>query len=127
MLAMASKASRLFGRLPFIDKAFAVVAGAVSAVSACSNPPLELRAAPPERTYAESLILSLDAVRQITNFEGLEPYSYADRHQPLRPSANAPGPCQAVGSTELTFAPGWKEFRAVAYSGTTDDLRPGGI
>lgn len=128
MLAMASKANRLFGRLPFVDKAVAVAAcAAVAAASACSNPPLELRAAPPEHAYADSLILSLDDVRQITKFEGLETYSYADRHQPLRPIANAPGPCQAVGSTELTYAPGWKEFRAVTYSGTTDDLRPGGI
>ncbi len=97
MLAMASKASQLFGRLPFIDKAFAVAAcRAVAVAPACSKPPLELSAMPPEHTYAESLILSLDDVWQITNFEGLEPYSYADRHRPLRPSANAPGPCQAT-------------------------------
>jgi PknH-like extracellular domain len=31
------------------------------------------------------------------------------------------------GEQDVTFTAGWKEFRAVAYSGTTDDLQPGGI
>ena len=30
-------------------------------------------------------------------------------------------------SSDLTFAPGWNQFRAVAYSGTTDDPEPGGV
>ncbi|MGZ4578328.1 MAG: sensor domain-containing protein [Mycobacterium sp.] len=32
-----------------------------------------------------------------------------------------------MGTTDLTFAGGWKEYRSAAYSGSTDDLRPGGI
>jgi hypothetical protein len=31
------------------------------------------------------------------------------------------------GEQDVTFTAGWKEFRAVAYSGTTDDLQPAGI
>jgi hypothetical protein len=93
----------------------------------CSNAPTNTGAVPPEHAYAESLILSVEEVRHITNFEGLQPYSHADRHHPIEGSVNAPGPCRAVGSSDLTFTAGWEEYRAVAYSGTTDDLRPGGI
>lgn len=107
--------------------ATAVVCGLVVLASACADPPIDLRVEPPEHAYAESLIVSLDDVRHIANFEGLQPYSYADRHHPVPGNLNAPGPCRAVGSSDLTFTAGWKEFRAVAYSGTTDDLRPGGI
>jgi hypothetical protein len=115
-------------RASFVNKAFAIIAcGAVTAVSACSTPPVNMGALPAEHAYADSLIVSVEDVRHIANFEGLSPYSYADRHQPLEADASAPGPCRAVGSSNLTFTAGWKEFRAVAYSGTTDDLEPGGI
>ncbi|WP_084187837.1 sensor domain-containing protein [Mycobacterium paraffinicum] len=78
--------------------------------------------------YADSLVISLDDARRIANFEGLQPYSYADRHDPPRETVgNPPAPCRAVGATDLTFAGGWKEYRSVAYAGSTDDLRPGGI
>lgn len=119
-------------RLPFFSKGFpgraAVVAcAAVAVASGCSDPPVDTRAVPPEHAFADSLIVSIEDVRQIANFEGLQPYSYADRHHPFRGNVDAPGPCRAVGSSDLTFTAGWKEYRAVAYSGTTDDLQPGGI
>ncbi len=91
------------------------------------HPPIDSGAFPAEHDYAESLIVSLEDARHITNFEGLEPYAYADRHRPLPGSFTGTGPCGAVGSSDVTFTAGWKEYRAVAYSGTTDDLRPGGI
>jgi hypothetical protein len=112
----------------FVNKAFAIIAGGVVAVvSACSTAPVKMGASPADHTYADALIVSVDDVRHIANFEGLSPYYYADRHQPLPGIFNAPGPCRAVGSSDLTFSAGWKEFRAVAYSGTTDDIEPGGI
>jgi PknH-like extracellular domain len=123
-----NRASRTSSRVSFVNKAFAVIAcGAVAAVAACSTASVKLGALPAEHGYADSLIVSLEDVRHIANFEGLAPYSYADRHQPSEADVNAPGPCRAVGSSSLTFTAGWKEFRAVAYSGTTDDLQPGGI
>lgn len=76
---------------------------------------------------AEALIVSVEDVRHIANFEGLSPYDYADRHRPAPPDLKAPFPCRAVGSSDLTFAEGWKQFRGVAYAGSTDDLQPGGI
>ncbi|WP_197501181.1 sensor domain-containing protein [Mycobacterium sp. 852002-51057_SCH5723018] len=75
----------------------------------------------------ESLIVSIEDMRHIANFEGLSPYAYADRHLPSQADVRAPAPCRAVGSSEVTFAAGWKQFRGVAYSGTTDDLEPGGV
>ena len=90
--------------------------------------PVGTTATPSEHAYANSLIVSLQDARRLANFEGLQPYSYADRHDPPRETVgNPPTPCRAVGTTDLTFAGGWKEYRSVAYSGSTDDLRPGGI
>jgi hypothetical protein len=40
---------------------------------------------------------------------------------------NAPGPCRAAGTSDLTFATGWTEFRSAGYSGVTDDIQPGGL
>ena len=76
--------------------------------------PVDDRAVPPEHVFADSLIVSIEDVRHIANFVGLQPYSYADRHHPLA-SINAPGPCQAGGEKQSHLR------------GTTDDLRPGGI
>jgi hypothetical protein len=59
----------------------------------------------------------------------LVPTTPSDTRIGHHPSASikAPGPCQAVENGNLTFTSGWKEYRAATYSGTTDDLRPGGI
>lgn len=112
----------------FVNKAFAVIAcSVVAVVPACSTAPVKMGALPAEHGYADSLIVNVEDMRHIANFEGLSPYAYADRHGPAQADVNAPGPCRAVGSSDVTFTKGWKEFRAVAYSGTTDDLQPGGI
>ncbi len=124
---MASKfrSSRFLRRPSVAGKASAMIAVAV--VSACSHSPSDT-ATPAQHAYADSLIISLQDARRIANFEGLQPYSYADRHDPPHETVGKPpGPCRAVGTTDLTFAGGWKEYRSVAYSGSTDDLRPGGI
>ncbi|OBH35747.1 hypothetical protein A5692_11475 [Mycobacterium sp. E342] len=128
-MASGSRSSRFRRRLSVLGRASAAAAcGAAVVVSACSHSPGNTAATAPEHAYAESLVISLADARRIANFEGLQPYSYADRHEPPRDNVgNPPGPCRAVGSTDLTFAGGWKEYRSVAYSGSTDDLRPGGI
>lgn len=108
--------------------AIAAVAAAIAFAPACSHPTGTTAATPSEHAYANSLIISLEDARRIANFEGLQPYSYADRHEPPRDAVGSPpAPCRAVGATDLTFAAGWKEYRSVAYAGSTDDLRPGGI
>jgi PknH-like extracellular domain len=122
MLTMASSFRSVIG------KASAVIACGAAFVSACSHSPGNTTATPSEHAYANSLIVSVEDARRVANFEGLQPYSYADRHDPPRETVgNPPAPCRAVGTTDLTFAGGWKEYRSVAYTGTTDDLRPGGI
>ncbi|MGD1173138.1 sensor domain-containing protein [Mycobacterium seoulense] len=128
-MASSPRSSRFLRRLPGMGRASAVIAcGAVALSSACGHSPGNTAAKPPDHAYAESLVISLADARRIANFEGLQPYSYADRHDPPRETVgNPPAPCRAVGSTDLTFAGGWKEYRSVAYSGSTDDLRPGGI
>ncbi|OBG95149.1 hypothetical protein A9X03_25840 [Mycobacterium sp. E1715] len=123
-MASSDRSSRLPRRLSLAGMASAVIAVAV--LTACSHS--RTAANPSPHVYADSLVISLDDARHIANFEGLQPYPYADRHDPPRETiGNPPAPCRAVGTTDLTFAGGWKEYRSVAYAGSTDDLRPGGI
>lgn len=125
----APKSTALALRLYRHARMLAVVAACslVAVAAGCADAPIDLRVEPPQHAYTESLIVSLEDVRHLANFEGLQPYSYADRHHPVPGNLHAPGPCRAVGSSDLTFTAGWKEFRAVAYSGADDDPRPGGI
>ncbi|OBH79949.1 hypothetical protein A5681_05030 [Mycobacterium scrofulaceum] len=110
---------------PLLRRLSAVLVAVV--VSACSHSPGHPAATPSPHAYADSLAISLDDARRIANFEGLQPYS-SDRHDPPRETVgNPPAPCRTVGTTELTFAGGWKEYRSVAYAGSTADARPGGI
>jgi hypothetical protein len=73
------------------------------------------------------LIVSVEEVRRIANFEELTAHSHADLRHPPSGDVNAPGPCRAAGTSDLTFASGWSEFRSAGYSGVTDDIEPGGI
>jgi len=119
-------------RLPIGRKTFAAITlviacSAVAAMWAFSNAHAKTSGAIAEAVNADSLIISVEDMRRIANYEGLSEFEYADRRQPSQGNVNAPGPCRAVGSSDLTFAAGWKQFRAVTYSGTTDDIRPGGI
>ncbi|OCB30879.1 hypothetical protein A5675_03215 [Mycobacterium malmoense] len=124
-MASSLRSGRSLRRLSAACAAWAAIA---CVAAACSHPPTGATAAKSAHAYAESLVISLDEARRIANFEGLQPYSYADRDDPPRETVgNPPGPCRAVGATDLTFAGGWKEYRSVGYSGSTDDLRPGGI
>lgn len=124
-MASSLRSGRLLRRLSAAGAAWATIA---CVAAACSHSPTGTTATPSAHAYAESLVISLDEARRIANFEGLQPYSYADRdHPPRQAVGNPPGPCRAVGTTDLTFAGGWKEYRSVGYSGSTDDLRPGGI
>nr|WP_083212421.1 sensor domain-containing protein [Mycobacterium malmoense] len=124
-MASSLRSGRSLRRLSAAGAAWAAIA---CVAAACSHSPTGTTGAPSAHAYAESLVISLDEARRIANFEGLQPYSYADRDDPPRETVgNPPGPCRAVGATDLTFAGGWKEYRSVGYSGSTDDLRPGGI
>jgi hypothetical protein len=75
---------------------------------------------------AESLIVSVEEVRHIANYEELTAHSHADLRHPPTGDLNAPGPCRAAGISDVTFGNGWSEFRSAGYHGITDDLKPGG-
>lgn len=78
-------------------------------------------------TGADALIVSIDDVRRIANYEELTAHAHADLRHPPVGDVNAPGPCRAAGTSDLTFAGGWTEFRSAGYSGVTDDIDPGGL
>ncbi|WP_262490953.1 sensor domain-containing protein [Mycobacterium simiae] len=75
---------------------------------------------------ADALIIGVEEVRRIANYEELTAHSHADLHRPPSGDLSAPGPCRAAGTSDLTFAGGWTEFRSAGYSGVTDDIDPGG-
>lgn len=105
-----------------------IVCCAVAGMSACAHPsaPVKSSTAPASSSDSESLIVSVD-VRRIAHFDNLTPQSHADMRQPSQGNVNAPGPCRAVGNSDLTFATCWTQFRGIAYRGTTDDLEPGEV
>ncbi|MFW3113444.1 sensor domain-containing protein [Mycobacterium haemophilum] len=116
-----------------IDKAFNgryvfFVCGLAIVLSACSHPSAPAKpTTAASRVDAKSLIISVADVIRIANFADLTPQTMADLRQPSAGNMNAPGPCRAVGNSVFTFAGGWTQFRGVSYSGTTDDLEPGGM
>ncbi len=74
----------------------------------------------------DSLIVSIEDVRRIANYEELAAHFQTDLREPPEADTNVPGPCRVVGSSDRTFGTDWSEFRSAGYHGVTDDLRPGG-
>lgn len=96
------------------------------AVAACSHNGTSARPSTPAVSRADALIVSIEEVRRIANYEELTAHSHADLRQPPPGDINAPGPCRAAGISDVTFGAGWSEFRSAGYHGITDDLKPGG-
>ncbi len=116
---MSSMASALTRRTVF------VVWCALAGLCGCSHH--DTAAAPAPVSRVDALIVSVEEVRRIANYEELTPHAHADLRHPPVGDLNAPGPCRAAGTSDMTFAPGWTEFRSAGYSGVTDDTLPGGI
>ncbi|OBK24413.1 hypothetical protein A5634_03555 [Mycobacterium asiaticum] len=96
------------------------------AASACSHGDSAAKSSPAPGSRADALIVSLEDVRRIANYEELTAHSHADRRKPPPGDLNAPAPCRAAGISDVTFGAGWTEFRSAGYHGITDDLKPGG-
>lgn len=105
-----------------------VLAGCLllAAVPACSHEVTSSRPGTPAGSRADALIVSVEEVRRIANYEELTAHSHGDQRQPPPGDLNAPGPCRAAGISDVTFGTGWSEFRSAGYHGITDDLKPGG-
>ncbi|TDK94614.1 sensor domain-containing protein [Mycobacterium paragordonae] len=99
---------------------------AITAFSACWRPSTSAKPgnAPPS---VEALIVSVDDVRRIANDEELTARAGADLRRPPPGDVKAPGPCRAVGISDLTFVGGWSTFRSAGYSRVSDDIAPSGI
>ncbi|GAB7141665.1 sensor domain-containing protein [Mycobacterium riyadhense] len=98
------------------------------AITACShNSPAAKQTAPAPASGADALIVSIEDVRRIADNEELTAHSHADLRHPPQGDLNAPGPCRAAGTSDLTFASGWSEFRSAGYSGVTDNIEPSGV
>jgi hypothetical protein len=98
----------------------------VVAISGCSHSNTPAKSTAP-MSGVDELIVSVEDVRHIAKADDLAPHAHADLRKPPPADANAPGPCRAVGHSDLTFGNGWSEFRSAGYNGVTDDIQPGGI
>ncbi|WP_460688034.1 sensor domain-containing protein [Mycobacterium bourgelatii] len=96
------------------------------AISACSHDSTAKPNATPQATGIDALIVSVEDVRRIADYDELTTHGHEAMRNPPPGDLNAPGPCRAAGTSDLTFAPGWNEFRSAGYSGVTDDIDPGG-
>ncbi|BBX76156.1 hypothetical protein BST45_09995 [Mycobacterium shinjukuense] len=103
-----------------------LVSCVVAAISACSHHSPAAQPGTEPLSRADSLIVSIEDVRRIANYEELTAHSHADLRHPPPGDVNAPGPCRAAGTSDLTFGTGWSEFRSAGYHGVTDELKPGG-
>jgi hypothetical protein len=110
----------------FAMRSAAAFCAAVIAVSGCSHHTGTSAKSSSAPVGIDGLIVSVDDVRRIANADDLAPHAVADLHSPPRGDVNAPGPCRAVGHSDLTFGSGWQEFRSAGYNGVTDDTLPGG-
>lgn len=105
-------------------RAVFVISCAVAVLTGCSH---HSTPSPPAATGADALIVSVEEVRRIANYDELTAHEHANLRNPPAGDVNAPGPCRAAGTSDLTFASGWTEFRSAGYSGVTDDIDPGGL
>lgn len=103
----------------------ALICGVVVAASACAQPECANRAGSQSRSAgaADSLVVGLDAVRQITGVDGLTSNPNGDDHQPHRPSSEPPGPCR-VFDPQVAFGSDWVQFRSTVYNGLAYDPIP---
>jgi PknH-like extracellular domain len=115
--------SRRAGRIAKV----VIVCGAVVAASGCSHGKNSAKPSSAPQSGVDALIVSVEDVRKIANAEDLTLHPHADLRKPPPGDANAPGPCRAVGHSDLTFGTGWTEFRSAGYNGVTDDIEPGGV
>lgn len=96
-------------------------------ITACSHNNSTSASPTSTATGVDALIVSVEEVRRIANYEELTSHAHANLSHPPSGDVNAPGPCRAAGTSDLTFATGWTEFRSAGYSGVTDDIDPGGL
>ncbi|KAA1248470.1 sensor domain-containing protein [Mycobacterium simiae] len=98
----------------------------VATITACSHSSTTATTSTAPASRVDALIVGVEEVRRIAQYEELTAHAHADLRNPPSGDTNAPGPCRAAGTSDLTFGSGWTEFRSAGYHGITDDLKPGG-
>ena len=77
-------------------------------------------AQPAPALNADTLIVSPEDVQRITNFDDLSSDSRFDVHQPGQLDSSASELCRVIYDQQVTFVPGWTQFRSVQYSGAAN-------
>ncbi|WP_343232708.1 sensor domain-containing protein [Mycobacterium spongiae] len=94
-------------------------------MTACSAQVTSVEASDEPESRVDTLIVSVEDVRNIANNEALAAHSHSDLRTPPPTDTDAPGPCRAAGISDFTFGTGWLEFRSAGYHDVTDDMSPG--
>jgi hypothetical protein len=95
-----------------VRRAVFVVFFALAALTACSHRSTPAAPSTSAVSGVDALIVSVEDVRRIANYEELTTHAHANLNHPPAGDVNAPGPCRAAGTSDLTFASGWTEFTA---------------
>ena len=95
----------------------------LAAMSACAQQeaPATTSNEPPPQISADSLVVSVEDVRRIADFDGLAPEPALDLRQPGHSDSDAPPPCRAVFDQQFAFGSGWSQFRSVTYNGKANE------
>lgn len=102
-------------------KSAVIVCCAAIATTACSFQATSTQpSTAPPTSRVDSLIVSIEDVRRIANYEELAAHFQTDLREPPEADTNVPGPCRVVGSSDRTFGTDWSEFRSAGYHGVTD-------
>lgn len=102
-----------------------LVCGVMVATSACSHSDCADRpdALATPAAVADSLVVSLDDVRQITGVGDLASNPNGDDDQPRHPSSDPPGACR-VFDPQVAFGSNWTQFRSAVYNGVAYEPLP---
>jgi hypothetical protein len=106
---------------------FLIACCVAASISACADRTAPVKAGPetPSAIAADSLLVSLDDVRQISGSNELTSYAKGDLHQPGHHDSDAPAPCRVAYDQETLFGNGLAQFRSMTYSAVTSPV-PGG-
>lgn len=85
-------------------KSAVIVCCAAIATTACSFQATSTQpSTAPPTSRVDSLIVSIEDVRRIANYEELAAHFQTDLREPPEADTNVPGPCRVVGSSDRTF------------------------
>lgn len=101
---------------------FAMLGGVLLVLAGCVNHDHApaARATPVPGINADGLVVGVEDVQRIANFDDLTSDPRLDVRAPGTLDADSPVPCRVVFDQQAAFGKGWEQFRSVWYSGASN-------